>query len=305
MFYMYRLRRFLVWLLAIYAVVYFVGFLCVRSNWGKGLVADHISSKTGCFVKLERASLGMNFKIHVFDLSVFADKDMKELLFAAPTLRYGWGTLEARRIKVVADFDVVDRPFSSSLHKFASEEDFYKVDRLNAFSLSLFEKLDDVDLYDISIELKVKGKIENHFLTKFIKKPLDLPDEDDFFYFVLGDNLRWITTSHGKIISSIVGPENKSAKEQKVEKVAEKVEEVTTEPAEESKAEPVAESVESVEKVATDSVAEAKDEPADAIADVKVESTVEPAPAATPAEEPKVDQTAETAVEATSESENK
>ncbi len=203
MFYMRRLRKFVCSLIVIYALVYLIGFFCVRSGWGRGLVSDYISSKTGCFVELERASLCINFKINVFGLNVFADKEKTINLFSAPSLCYGWGSIEARRIKVLADFTKNDIPFSSSLHKFESEEDFYKVEKLNAFSLALFESLSDVKLYDISIELKIGDKTEEHFLTKFIKEPMDLPDENDVFYFVLGDNLRWITTRHGKIISTI------------------------------------------------------------------------------------------------------
>lgn len=203
MFYMRRVRKFVCSLIVIYALVYLIGFFCVRSGWGRGLVSDYISSKTGCFVELERASLCINFKINVFGLNVFADKEKTINLFSAPSLCYGWGSIEARRIKVLADFTKNDIPFSSSLHKFESEEDFYKVEKLNAFSLSLFESLSDVKLYDISIELKIGDKTEEHFLTKFIKEPMDLPDENEVFYFVLGDNLRWITTRHGKIISTI------------------------------------------------------------------------------------------------------
>lgn len=222
MYFMRKLRKFVLWVLVVYALVYFVGSLCVRSGWGRGLVVDYISSKTGCFAQLERTRLNFDFKITVFELKVFADKEKTIKLFDAPTLSFGWGSLEARRINVLADFDASDRPFSSSLHKFATEEDFYKVEKLNAFSLSMFENLDNVKLYDISIILKMKGKTEEHFLTKFIKEPLDLPDENDIFYFVLGDNLRWITTSHGKIISTISGDgEKKSVETTNAEAVAE------------------------------------------------------------------------------------
>ena len=221
MFFWRTIRKFILWLIVIYAAIYFVGFLCVKSGWGRGLVADYISSKTGCYVNLKRTSLSLNFKINVFELDVFADEAKTIKMFSAPAICYGWGTLEARRINVLADFDASDRPFSSSLHKFGSEADFYKVEKLNEFSLSLFENLEEVKLYDIAIDLKINGKSEEHFLTKFIKAPLELPDENDVFYFVLGDNLRWVTTKHGKIISTIAG---KQAEDKKAsEKVEAKV----------------------------------------------------------------------------------
>ncbi|MBQ2281366.1 MAG: hypothetical protein II332_01190 [Kiritimatiellae bacterium] len=221
MFFWRTIRKFILWLIVIYAAIYFVGFLCVKSGWGRGLVADYISSKTGCYVNLKRTSLSLNFKINVFELDVFVDEAKTIKMFTAPAICYGWGTLEARRINVLADFDASDRPFSSSLHKFGSEADFYKVEKLNEFSLSLFENLDEVKLYDIAIDLKINGKSEEHFLTKFIKAPLELPDENDVFYFVLGDNLRWVTTKHGKIISTIAG---KQAEDKKAsEKVEAKV----------------------------------------------------------------------------------
>ena len=212
MFFWRTIRKFILWLIVIYAAIYFVGFLCVKSGWGRGLVADYISSKTGCYVNLKRTSLSLNFKINVFELDVFADEAKTIKMFSAPAICYGWGTLEARRINVLADFDVSDRPFSSSLHKFGSEADFYKVEKLNEFSLSLFENLEEVKLYDIAINLKINGKSEEHFLTKFIKAPLELPDENDVFYFVLGDNLRWVTTKHGKIISTIAGKQTEDKK---------------------------------------------------------------------------------------------
>ena len=40
MFYPIRIKKVIFWLVLIYALVYFVGFICVRSGWGRGLVAD-------------------------------------------------------------------------------------------------------------------------------------------------------------------------------------------------------------------------------------------------------------------------
>ncbi len=279
MFYPIRIKKVIFWLVLIYALVYFVGFICVRSGWGRGLVADYISSKTGCFVDLGRTTLRLNFKINVFDINVFSDKEKQNKLFSAPTMSYGWGTLSARGINVNVDFDNKGMPFASALRKFGSEKDFYKVEKLNEFCLSLFDGLEEVSLHDISIGLTVGGKVEEHFLAKFIKEPLELPDERGVYYFVLGDNLRWLTTENGKLLSIITG-NGKGESEPSTETVS-VVEEA---PAAASAAEPAPEPAPATEPAAEPAPAEDSAPAPEPTAAPSAEPA--PAPAAEPAPAP-------------------
>ncbi len=198
-----RIRRFILWVGAIYLSLYCLSCLFVRSGWGRAVIADYISSKTSCNVKIEKTSLTWGLKIRAENVQIFADDKEQIELFSARTLIYGWGDLEARRVTVLADFDTQDLPFTSYLHKFGSEEEFYDVEKLNEFSLSLFETFDEVILTDVAIELKINGKTENHQLTKFTKSIVSLPNKKDVFFFELGDNLCWMANSYGKIISVI------------------------------------------------------------------------------------------------------
>lgn len=284
MFYPIRIKKVIFWLVLIYALVYFVGYICVRSGWGRGLVADYISSKTGCFVDLGRTTLRLNFKINVFDINVFSDKEKQNKLFSAPTMSYGWGTLSARGINVNVDFDNKGMPFASALRKFGSEKDFYKVEKLNEFCLSLFDGLEEVSLHDISIGLTVGGKVEEHFLAKFIKEPLELPDERGVYYFVLGDNLRWLTTENGKLLSIITG-NGKGESEPSTETVSVVEEAPATEPAPAVEPAPAAEPA-AEPAPAEDSVPAPAPEPAAAPAAEPVAApAVVPAPEPTPAED--------------------